>query len=310
MHPPPPASSPYDSFVKFVLQGHPREVLRVFDGRDVDPSIPVINIDKEILRDPLKVDGLIQIGIDPVIEIRHFEAVTRWKGDEPERIIDYGYRLARAMKTRVRSTLIPLVEQYAPKVVPCRAVIPYGGGALRGGYRVQPFWMVDVARALAEHPDFVVLAPLMRHDAAQRAEFIRLAQRSRNPNYVVGVLMTGALRYGMSGWREILLREGLRMLTDDIEAMLLDSELGREILARSHARGADQGWTKGRLEGEENGVRNSLLEILSQRFPGIDGRPYIERIHSIDVLNSLLGPVMRAATAGEALGILRSAAGL
>ena len=283
----------YDLTMKRLTSEFPEDYVRFALGKEPLSAemLEVEEVDKELPTLLREVDfaARVQVGEDQAVLLVEFQ--TSWEADVPERMSSYAWRL---------------YERYRLGVYPVVVVLRRGGELrdewvmralgreiTRFRFEAIPMWEVDGEEILGQGlKGLYPLLPLMRWEERRIEEVLEDSQRlvleeiegreRRADAYVALQVLSGIAH------PEKLIRGILRR-----REIMLESPFYREILEEGEARGLEKGKAIGLELGEENRLREDVLEVLEVRF-GLVPPDVEESVRSLRGRKLLEGLLRRA----------------
>ncbi len=291
------SNTPYDDAFKDLADQNPAALLLLLGAITLEEKAEIEALPRELRAAKRAADQPYLIRSERGARIAHLEAQTRYRGDEPQRLLEYALYLLLSSRWQypIESYLLVLTPEGAPTEFPTSHTVSLGSLQLTINLHVVLAWQLPAALALQWGvPDLLPFVPLMDggrealEEAAARV--IGLADEHRRDTLALNLLALGSLRYtasevialfGRSSMNFVELvkdepnfRELIRLIAGpEIEAMR--AKMLREEIAA----------------GKEIGERETLLRLLNyqitKKYAGQAWRAELERLHEPAKLEQL-----------------------
>ncbi len=287
-----------DQFFKILAESDPRGLLDILGILPLDREAEVVPLDRELVRDPVLIDQGFAIREPDSRWIAHIEAFTDIRDDDWERVLWYAADLAVRTRLPVRSTVLLMLEHYAPRLVPERnrrsAQLGSFGASL--DIEIVCLWKVPAAKLLLSgRPRLITWVPMTNASEEDCVAAANAIAAARDRVLTGTFRLLGEVRYGKNSWEEFLERRGLHMVTNEF---LLE-----------HSPTYRAAWDKA-LKQELAGRQLSMLaRIVDARFPALSHLiPGMPAFLDIDEgrLNSVTDILLRTNDESEARTALDS----
>ena len=259
-----------EDYVRFALKVEQFAVEHL-DVKEADKELPSLAREVDFV-------AKVKVGEEQAILLIEFQ--TAWVAEMPERMAGYSWRL---------------FERYHLGVYPV-VVVLRSGGRLQNEWRMQvlgremawwrfeviPVWEAESQEVVAQKlAGIYPLLPLMQWEGKSAEEILEESQRlileeiedreERADAYVALRVLSG-IKYPLEFVHQILRRKEI----------MLESPVYQEIL--------EEGRVAGLKEGQEEGLRESVLEVLEVRFGVVplDVREQVRQIRGKETLQGLL----------------------
>lgn len=212
--------------------------------------------------------------------IIHAEFESRYYHEIPRDMARYGGSLAWQYHLPVESVLVLLRPEGVPAELPEVGHYDIGGTRTTHSYKVVRSWETDPMPVLVtSNPRLMPWALLMKSSDEQVRGIASLVAAQGDDEALARFLILGGLRYDRGTLNRML---GDRRMSGFIRAYLDGSNLVREL--RDEAR----------AEGQAGEARKVLRMSLRAKFPELESLSEIDRISSIEALESLIESVIRS----------------
>ncbi len=284
----------HDQFFKTLAEADPRGLLDMLGILPLDREAEVSPLDREMVRDPVLIDQGFVIHESHADWIAHIEAFSDIADEDWERVLWYAAELTVRTRLPVRSTVLLMLEQYAPKFAPLRCEVRRGGFVASLEIQTVRIWEVPASRLLQTgRPRLLTWVPMTQASEEDWLEAGRKIAWTGDGLLSETFQVLGEMRYGKSIWEEFLERKGLKMIRTEI--------------LRKHSPTV-QGWfEEGRQEGRLELARDLLRETVQSRFPSLLGYlPADASLDDVEALRKTIHAVMSAQTEQEAKAAIDS----
>lgn len=272
--------TPIDRIFKNTAEIDSRGFLHLFGSLDIGEQAEVREVGREIGLEAVHLDHLYEVKTKSWQGCYHFEFQTRYNVNLPQRISDYNQHVYLRYRLPVYSTLLLLVQKYAPAQVPEHFHIEAGGLAIRCDYRIIRLWEMDPEPIFRlDRPALLSLVPLMRSEPRDWDRAARAIISSGNRNLASSFMSLGSLRY------DPIELEGV------LDRMTLEEFIKPEWIRESKVRELKimQPFVEEcRAEGRAEGYRDALRRIFARRFPGLALPAGLDNIDDPAILESLV----------------------
>ena len=286
----------FDRIFKSLADADPRGLLHLFGILSLDQPATVEPLDREVGVPALLVDHAYRVSLEDREWIAHFEAQARYRGDEPERLTEYGTMLGFKTKLPVTSTLVLLVEKHARRKIPQTHKIRFGSIEIRCEFKVIRLWKIKARLALeVNRPNLLPWVALLDASAEELEEAVEKIEELRDRKLAAQCNILGSLRYDESSFPRVLERIG-SMLSEEI---LQESWLYNRVKKNYEE--------KLRQEGRLIEARRSLRLLISLRFPTVGDLPALDAINDNGVLEHVQRELILARDESSARRILAAA---
>jgi predicted transposase YdaD len=247
---------PYDDAMKKLVGGNPQDLVPwVIPGAQFGKQLPL-----ELRVENIYADGLLQATLDGKEFLAHIEFQTRYDGRIGERLLEYNVLASRQYKyLPVCSCVIYLKNHSSVPQSPFLRGLPNGEEVVRFHDRSIELGKLEAGELL--HTGLVGLLPLLplTKDGARREvveEMISgLISAEKTESLWIGYALASKVLTDDLKW----LKRRFAMLED----ILRDTPVYQEVLAEGMEKGLEQGIERGKLETQ----RQTLLDIVQERFP-------------------------------------------
>jgi predicted transposase YdaD len=249
---------PYDDAMKKLVGGNPQDLVSwVLPGAKFGKQLPF-----ELSVENIYADGLLQVSLDGKDFLAHFEFQSSYDGHIGERLLEYNVLASRQYNyLPVYSCVIYLKNHSDVPISPFIRGLPTGEEVVRFHYRSIELGKLAAGELL--QTGLVGLLPLLplTKDGARREvveEMISgLVSAEKTESLWIGYALASRVLIDDLKW----LKRRFAMLED----ILRDTPVYQEVLAE----GLEQGLEKGIKEGKLEAQRQTLLDIVEERFPEI-----------------------------------------
>lgn len=245
---------PYDDAMKKLVGGNPQDLVSwVLPGAQFGKQLPF-----ELSVENIYADGLLQVSLDGNEFLAHIEFQSSYDGHIGERLLEYNVLASRQYHyLPVYSCVIYLKNHSEVPMSPLIRGLPNGEEVVRFHYR-----SIELGKLVAGEllqTGLVGLLPLLplTKDGARREvveEMISgLVSAEKTESLWIGYALASRAMKDDLQW----LKRRFAMLED----ILRETPVYQEVLA--------EGEEKGREEGKLEAQRQTLLDIVQERFPAI-----------------------------------------
>jgi hypothetical protein len=271
---------PYDRILKSLADEDPRLLLQIL-------GLVPAGVDAEI--QPLRPETSPPVVLpDYVAIVRtgpgeptvvHAEFESSYYRTVPRDMARYGGSLASQHQIAVESALVLLRPAGVPVEVPEIGHYDIGPTHTTHPYKVVRFWELDPTPVLeTNNPRLVPFALLMNLTDEQACKVGSLVATQGDEEAVARYLILGSIRYDI----------------ERLNDMLVDGKSGFERAISEASPILREERAKGREEGRQDQTRRLLKLGLRARFPSLENLPEIDRISSIEKLESLIESIFQA----------------
>jgi len=278
---------PYDDAMKKLVGGNPQDLVSwVLPGAQFGKQLPF-----ELSVENIYADGLLQVSLDGKEFLAHFEFQSSYDGRIGERLLEYNVLASRQYNyLPVYSCVIYLKNHNSVPHSPFRRGLPNGEEVVRFHYRSIELGKLFAGELL--QTGLVGLLPLLplTKDGARREvveEMISgLISAEKTESLWIGYALASRVLKDDLKW----LKRRFAMLED----ILRDTPVYQEVLA--------EGEEKGREEGKLEAQRQTLLDVVQERFPAIVrlAKQQADAIQDPEVLRRLTVKISVVKTSSEA----------
>jgi len=282
---------PYDDAMKKLVGGNPQDLVTwILPGAQFGQQLPF-----ELSVENIYADGLLQVSLDGKEFLAHFEFQSSYDRHIGERLLEYNVLASRQYDyLPVYSCVIYLKNHSEVPVSPLIRGLPTGEEVVRFHYRSIELGKIIAGELL--QTGLVGLLPLLplTKDGARREvveEMITgLVSAEKSESLWIGYALASRVLKDDLKW----LKRRFAMLED----ILRDTPVYQEVLAE----GEEKGLEKGIKEGELRAQRQTLLDIVQERFPAIArlAKRQADVIEDPEVLRHLTVKISIVKTAQEA----------
>src|SRR5438876_876289 len=278
---------PYDDAMKRLVGGNPQDLVSwVIPGAQFGKQLPL-----EVSVENIYADGLLQVSLDGNEFLAHFEFQSSYDGHIGERLLEYNVLASRQYHyLPVYSCVIYLKNHSDVPISPFIRGLPTGEEVVRFHYR-----SIELGKLVAGEllqTGLVGLLPLLplTQDVARREvveEMISgLISAEKTESLWIGYALASRVLKDDLKW----LKRRFAMLED----ILRDTPVYQEVLA--------EGEEKGREEGKLEAQRQTLLDVVQERFPAIVrlAKQQADAIQDPEVLRRLTVKISVVKTSSEA----------
>ncbi len=278
---------PYDDAMKRLVGGNPQDLVSwILPGAQYGQQLPF-----ELSVENIYADGLLQVSLDGKAFLAHFEFQSSYDRHIGERLLEYNVLASRQYDyLPVYSCVIYLKNQSEVPISPLIRGLPTGEEVVRFHYRSIELGKIIAGELL--QTGLVGLLPLLplTKDGARREvveEMISgLISAEKTESLWIGYALASRVLKDDLKW----LKRRFAMLED----ILRDTPVYQEVLAE----GVEQGIKEGKLEAQ----RQTLLDIVQERFPAIArlAKRQADAIEDPEVLRHLTVKISVVKTSQEA----------
>lgn len=278
---------PYDDAMKKLVGGNPQDLVSwVLPGAQFGKQLPF-----ELSVENIYADGLLQVSLDGNEFLAHIEFQSSYDGHIGERLLEYNVLASRQYHyLPVYSCVIYLKNHSEVPMSPLIRGLPNGEEVVRFHYR-----SIELGKLVAGEllqTGLVGLLPLLplTKDGARREvveEMISgLVSAEKTESLWIGYALASRAMKDDLQW----LKRRFAMLED----ILRETPVYQEVLA--------EGEEKGREEGKLEAQRQTLLDIVQERFPAIArlAKRQADAIKDPEVLRHLTVKISVVKTSQEA----------
>src|SRR6266581_9645821 len=278
---------PYDDAMKKLVGGNPQDLVSwVIPGAQFGKQLPF-----ELSVENIYADGLLQVSLDGKEFLAHIEFQSSYDGHIGERLLEYNVLASRQYHyIPVYSCVIYLKNHSSVPHSPFLRELPNGEEVVRFHYR-----SIELGKLVAGEllqTGLVGLLPLLplTKDGARREvveEMISgLISAEKTESLWIGYALASRVLKDDLKW----LKRRFTMLED----ILRDTPVYQEVLA--------EGEEKGIKEGDLRGQRQTLLDVVQERFPTNArlAKKQADAIEDPEVLRRLIVKISVVKTAKEA----------
>jgi predicted transposase YdaD len=202
----------------------------------------------------------------------------------PRDMARYGGSLAWQYQTPVQSVLVLLRPEGVPVSIPEIGFYNIGPTHTSHRFKVVRLWEVDPRPVLeTDNPKLLPWALLMKSTDAQVREIASLLANGGDEDSVARFLTLASVRYDRSLLNQML--GGGKM---GLVRAILD---GSSIVREEREQAAAEGRAEGKALGKAEEARKVLRLGLRVKFPDLESLPEIDRISSIEGLETLIESV-------------------
>src|SRR6266571_7306090 len=278
---------PYDDAMKRLVGGNPQDLVSwVIPGVQFGKQLPL-----ELGVENIYADGLLQATLDGKEFLAHIEFQSSYDGRIGERLLEYNVLASRQYNyLPVYSCVIYLKNYSSVPRSPFTRGLPNGEEVVRFHYRSIELGKLAAGELL--QTGLVGLLPLLplTKDGARREvveEMISgLISAEKTESLWIGYALASRVLKDDLKW----LKRRFAMLED----ILRDTPVYQEVLA--------EGEEKGREEGKLEAQRQTLLDVVQERFPAIVrlAKQQADAIQDPEVLRRLTVKISVVKTSSEA----------
>jgi predicted transposase YdaD len=286
---------PYDDAMKKLVGGNPQDLVSwVIPGAQFGKQLPF-----ELSVENIYADGLLQATLDGKEFLAHVEFQSSYDGRIGERLLEYNVLASRQYDyLPVYSCVIYLKNHGSVPHSPFLRGLPNGEEVVRFHYRSIELGKLAAGELL--QTGLVGLLPLLplTKDGARREvieEMITgLVSAEKTESLWIGYALASKVLIDDLKW----LKRRFAMLED----ILRDTPVYQEVLAEGEEKGLEKGRELGFKEGELGAQRQTLLDIVQERFPAMArlAKQQADAIEDPDVLRRLTVKISIVKTSKEA----------
>lgn len=282
---------PYDDAMKRLVGGNPQDLVSwILPGAQYGQQLPF-----ELSVENIYADGLLQVSLDGKDFLAHFEFQSNYDRHIGERLLEYNVLASRQYDyLPVYSCVIYLKNHSEVPISPLIRGLPNGEEVVRFHFR-----SIELGKIIAEEllqTGLVGLLPLLplTKDGARREvveEMITGLVSAEKPESLwIGYALASRVLKDDLKW----LKRRFAMLED----ILRDTPVYQEVLAEGEEKGLEKGREEGKLEAQ----RQTLLDIVQERFPAIArlAKRQADAIEDPEVLRRLTVKISVVKTSQEA----------
>ena len=290
--------TPYDDAFKDLSDFDPEALLLLVGAITPDEHATIEALPRELRAAKQVADQPYLIRSERGERIAHVEAQTRYYGDEPERMLDYGLYILLTYKREypVDSYLLILTPKGAPDEIPSSYTVTAGSLTLTINFHVIRMWELSAQVALdSGREELLPFIPLMQGGEAALEEVVQrvnvLSEEQRRGGLAMSFLGLGTLLYDPHRLLSLIGREPMILeLIKDTPGYHLLCDMARND-------GLNDGLAKGRVEGREAQSIRMIKLLAVSRFPQLDLSAALEPIQDVATLEQLLLEVIQFDTA-------------
>ncbi len=292
----PGINKPFDRVAKEFAEEAPMVFLRLLGIAPPGASIHLEPLRPETAPPAVMPDYVASLSIDrQEPSTLHVEFFLHYRDTIPSGIARYGVSLACQYRRPVQSVLFLLKPEGAPDEIPAVGEYVVGDTRMIHPFTTVRLWELDPEPVLSSgDPGLLPWALLMRFGREQAETLAKKVSASGNEQWIARFLTLGSLRYHRHELERMLSHGGPGMGL--VEAIMEGSSLVQEATERAAAEGQAAGLAKGlaegRIAGQVEGQIQEALRLLrlaiQERFPGLETTPELDRIQSVDALETLL----------------------
>ncbi len=223
----------------------------------------------------LEVDALLDVVLDNQAMLLHIEFQTYHDASIPERLLRYNVLVRGEYKLPVLSCVIYLLKDGVRHVSPLRWVVPLGKEVLHFH-----FDSIDVGNLTPNdimrmgQPGLLPLLPLTRggasRDIVQRM-FDELDSNKQEDLALIGFTFASMVFKREKSLDQEWLIRSFKAMYDLIRDTPIYQEMTRmaheEGFEKGHQKGIEEGIKEGIEQGEQKALRDTILDIIHERFP-------------------------------------------
>jgi predicted transposase YdaD len=249
---------PFDHRFKLLGDEDPAASLMLFTDIEVDDTLEITPLDRELNVSALQVDNLYRCRRQTDEYLVHLEAVSRYRSTCLLRQAEYVRAIVSKYRIPCLSHLILLTGDGVPDELPDSVEQSFGDYTSKVRLRVTRLWKIPAARILAlNKPVLDPWVALLDSTEAQRRQAIRRIRRSGDKNRLGQMKLLVLLRYGPKQDMENIEERIQQMTTREI---LMDMPLVEDLMAEIHEEGKAEGKEEGKAEGKEEGKAEGKVE--------------------------------------------------
>jgi predicted transposase YdaD len=286
---------PYDDAMKKLVGGNPQNLVSwILPGAMYGKQLPF-----ELNVENIYADGLLLATLHGKEFLAHFEFQSSYDGRIGERLLEYNVLASRQYNyLPVYSCVIYLKNHSRVPHSPLMRGLPNGEEVVRFHYRSIELGKLAAGELL--QTGLVGLLPLLplTKDGARREvveEMISgLISAEKTESLWIGYALASRVLKDDLNW----LKRRFAMLED----ILRDTPVYQEVLAKGEEKGLEKGLKKGREEGKLEAQRQTLLDVVQERFPAIArlAKRQTDAIQDPEVLRRLTVKISIVKTSQEA----------
>lgn len=286
---------PYDDALKKLVMGSPQDiVLWVLPGVQFGKQLP-----HELSVENIYADGLLHVTLDEKEFLLHLEFQSSNDVYIGERLLEYNVLASRQYNyLPVYSCVVYLKNHGDVPKSPFIRELPTGEEVVRFHYR-----SIELGKLASEElvqTGLVGLLPLLplTRDGARREVVEQmitgLVSAEKTESLWIGYALASKVLKDDLKW----LRRRFAVLED----ILRDTPVYQEVLAEGLEKGLEKGLAQGIKEGELRAQRQTLLDVVQERFPGIAhlAKQQADAIADSEVLRRLIVKMSIVQTSKEA----------
>jgi hypothetical protein len=271
----------YDDAFKDLSEFDPEALLLLLGAISPDEHATIEPLSRELRAAKQIADQPYLIRSERGERIAHVEAQTRYKGNEPDRLLDYGLYiwLTYQREYPVESYLLILAPDGAPAEIPVTHTVTAGSLVLTINFHVIRLWELSAQVALdLGREELLPFIPLMSggekvlEEVAQRVTV--LTEDHRRGGLAMSFLGLGTLRYDSHLLLSLIGREPMIL-------ELIKDTPGYHVLC-------DMARNDGLNEGREAQTIRMINLLATKRFPQLALSATLEPIQDVATLEQLL----------------------
>ena len=314
-----------DHTFKQVRSKDARATAVLFAGVSVESKAAIKNFTKRIQLAHLDPDCVNSAAGE---RSKHIEAFAVWKSDILERVHGYasGFRLVYGWVPE--TTVVLFKKEGTPAHVKAEMSYSFTDGPLTGSirFRVAKVWEMDPEEVFALESDAALPLIVFMKCTSEHLDraFARIRELSKSDPAAASALATdmtacAGLRYD---WNELELSILGRMSMFIKEEIMAESSFYKHIrglgfeegigkgIEKGIEEGIEKGIEKGKAEGKAEGKFEVVLDMLAERFPGLETSALLKEFpaRGLNAVDGLYQSIKSATTRAEALKAIRAAA--
>jgi predicted transposase YdaD len=318
--------NPFDRILKNTAEVEARAVMHLFGALSLDEPAEVTELGREIGLEAVHFDHLYEVRTPTLRCLQHLEFQARYETDLPRRVSEYEQYTYLRYRLPVYTSLVMLVQKYAPAIVPDSFHTEAGGLTIHCQYRVIRMWELDPRQIFdLGRPALLPLIPLVGHERSDLKRAARMIADTGNKSLAGAFVTLGTMRYDQNELEGLL----EKMLLEDIikpewvrDTWLVQSfveqaakEAREKALIDGLEEGRGKGLEEGRVEGLGLGVgqgraeeaRRMLAIMITTRFPSLTMPAAIQLLTDTEMIEDLARAILTAKSPAEAETVLQRA---
>ncbi len=274
-------TKPYDQAFKYLAEQDAESLLIFLGYLRPDEQATITALPLELSISTIATDQTYLVRNAAGESIVHPEAQIEWEENLITRMPDYDARLWMKYRLPVYSYVLLLTKKGVPKELPEALTVRAGTLEITVHVRFVKIWEMSARRVAAmKRESLLPFVPLMAGSEKALEQSVKhlraVKDEQRRRDLSLHFLMLGGLRYNQEDLLEMIVERGMIPIQK-----FRDSSFYQMILA------------EGKEEGKEEGIAETLLLLIKERFPKLNVRRQVKSIKNAEVLKQLFVDVMK-----------------